>query len=474
MPIALALALVATIGGAVASYSYDDDALLGTRLAYGATTGFLTLGFAGFIAATLAGPLSGPCRRPSRRCRCSPLRGATSARASALTPGPPSPGSRTASAASLSTTGPLVFWAAIVALLWVAFDRVIVENDGTLATGFVNNLGDLPFHIGIVSGFAYGQNYPPENPIFAGSGFSYPYIADVVTAQFVQLGATMREAFFVQNLILGVALVGLLQRFAGVLTRDRLASFIAPLIVLFSGGLGWLLLIDQARVGEQGIVSLIGNLPQDYTLIGEAARFGNAITTLLVTQRSLALGLPMALIVFVVLWHFVHDRPVGRPETRGSAAWGFVSYRPAAAAVLTACCRWSTSTRSGSCSGRRSSSAFAFRAGARGAGPWAVYVVVTLLLALPAIWWSSSGSVSNTGTFFGFELGWDHGIEPDLVLDRQHGTVHPDRHRDRGVAVARARSAGWTCCCSARCSSSGSSFPTCSSSRPGSGTTSRS
>ena len=41
--------------------------------------------------------------------------------------------------------------------------------------------------------------------------------------------------------------------------------------------------------------------------------------------------------------------------------------------------------------------------------PWAVYVVVTLLLALPAIWWSSSGSVSNTGTFFGFELGWDHG-----------------------------------------------------------------
>ena len=49
MPIALALALVATIGGAVASYSYDDDAPLGTRLAYGATTGFLALGFAGFI-----------------------------------------------------------------------------------------------------------------------------------------------------------------------------------------------------------------------------------------------------------------------------------------------------------------------------------------------------------------------------------------------------------------------------------------
>ena len=256
MPIALALALVATVGGAVASYSYDDDAPLGARLAYGATTGFLALGFAGFIAATLAGPLSGPYAaaavaalpllafaRGDVRAR---FGGDARAAVARVADGIRHPG--------LSTTGPLVFWAAIVALLWVAFDRVIVENDGTLATGFVNNLGDLPFHIGIVSGFAYGQNYPPENPIFAGSGFSYPYIADVVTAQFVQLGATMREAFFVQNLILGLALVGLLQRFAAVLTGDRLASFIAPLIVLFSGGLGWLLLFDQARVGEQGLV----------------------------------------------------------------------------------------------------------------------------------------------------------------------------------------------------------------------------
>ena len=417
MPIALALALVATVGGAVASYSYDDDAPLGARLAYGATTGFLALGFAGFIAATLAGPLSGPyvaaavaalpllaLARGDVRAR---FGGDARAAFARVADGIRHPG--------LSTTGPLVFWAAIIALLWVAFDRVIVENDGTLATGFVNNLGDLPFHIGIVSGFAYGQNYPPENPIFAGSGFSYPYIADVVTAQFVQLGATMREAFFVQNLILGLALVGLLQRFAAVLTGDRLASFIAPLIVLFSGGLGWLLLFDQARVGEQGLVGLIGNLPQDYTLIGEGPlRFGNALTTLIVTQRSLALGLPVALIVFVVLWQFVHDPgPWGVPQVRraGDLGRGIVRYRqPLAAAVLTGLLPLVHVHTFGVVLGSAFFIGLAFRGWREGRWfPWAVYVAVTLLLALPAIWWSSSGSVSNTGTFFGFELGWDHG-----------------------------------------------------------------
>ena len=417
MPIALALALVATIGGAVASYSYDDDAPLGARLAYGATTGFLVLGFAGFIAATLTGPLSGPyaaavvaalpllafARADVRTCFGDDSREA----GARIADGFRHPG--------LSTTGPLVFWAAIVALLWVAFDRVIVENDGTLATGFVNNLGDLPFHIGIVSGFVYGQNYPPENPIFAGSGFSYPYIADVVTAQFVQLGATMREAFFVQNLILGLAVVGLLQRFAAVLTGDRLASFIAPLVVLFSGGLGWLLLFDQARVGEQGLLSVIGNLPQDYTLIGEGPlRFGNAITTLLVTQRSLALGLPVALIVFVVLWKFVHDHgPWGVPQVRRAGDLGRIVVRnrqPLAAAVLTGLLPLVHIHTFGVVLGSAFFIGLAFRGWREGRWfPWALYVVVTLLLALPQIWWSSSGSVSNTGTFFGVELGWDHG-----------------------------------------------------------------
>jgi hypothetical protein len=34
--------------------------------------------------------------------------------------------------------------------------------------------------------------------------------------------------------------------------------------------------------------------------------------------------------------------------------------------------------------------------------------VITLLLALPQIWWSTHDSIAVAGTFFGFEFGWDH------------------------------------------------------------------
>src|SRR5205085_7941991 len=49
-------------------------------------------------------------------------------------------------------------------------------------TGVDTNLGDLPFHIAVVSGFAYGDNFPPQHPEFAGVRLTYPFVVDFVTA----------------------------------------------------------------------------------------------------------------------------------------------------------------------------------------------------------------------------------------------------------------------------------------------------
>ena len=68
-------------------------------------------------------------------------------------------------------------------------------------------------------------------------------------------------------------------------------------------------------------------MTRDYTISRDGPlRWGNAITTLLVTQRSLLLGLPVALIVFTLLWKLIHAgppagagrRPVGGRVARGS------------------------------------------------------------------------------------------------------------------------------------------------------------
>ena len=74
----------------------------------------------------------------------------------------------------------------------------------------------------------------------------------------VALGASLREAFFLENLVLALALAGVLHRFTRVITADRLAAFIAPILVLLSGGLGWVVFLQDALASEQGLIGSLG------------------------------------------------------------------------------------------------------------------------------------------------------------------------------------------------------------------------
>lgn len=405
---AVLVTLIAILGGAVVTYAYDEDAPLLTRLAYGAATGLVAVAGIAFVLANFVGielasvlatafvavPLVALARLDLRHRVAGDVRATVDGLLAA------------GRAPSLSTIGPIVFGGLLIVLLWLVFNQVIVERDGGLSTGFVNNFGDMPFHVGVTSSFAYGQNFPPQDPTFAGTGFAYPYLSDFLTAMYVVVGASMKDAFLVGNLALGLALVGILHRFTQVLTADRLAAYLAPILVLFSGGLGWILLVQDAQVSESGVVGLLGALTRDYTITPDGPlRWGNAITTLLVTQRSLLMGLPIALLAFTLLWKLVH---VDVAPTSGIGATTLALAAGLLTGSLPLVHAHSFIVVMGS----------AFLIGVffrqwreRRWRPWLVYVIASLVVALPQIWWSTHDSVANAGTFFGFEFGWDHGQE---------------------------------------------------------------
>jgi hypothetical protein len=405
MLVAVALALLVTAGGTVVSYAYDDDASFPVRLAYGAASGLvafsgfglllanvIAIGPAAYGAALLVGIPVLALVHPAIRTHATADLRVVGSQLSAAVRGP-----------GLGSAGALLYAVVATVFLWAVFDRVIIERDGGLLTGYVNNLGDLPFHLQITSSFAFGENFPPQDPMYAGTGFAYPYLSDLLAALFVAVGASMREAFLLQNMLLGLALVGVLYRFASVVTADRLAGYIAPVIVLLSGGLGWVLLLTDARVGEQGVLTALGSMTHDFTISQEGPfRWGNAITTLLVTQRSLLMGLPIALIVFTLLWKLIHldigeaARPKGRALALGAGiltgslplvhAHSFIVVMGTAFLLGLLFRQWREDRWRW----------------------WSIYVIAALAVALPQAWWSTSDSVASAGTFFGFEFGWDH------------------------------------------------------------------
>jgi hypothetical protein len=68
----LLLALLVTFSGTVATYLYDENASLGSRLCSGACLGLATLGLAGFVVASFIG-LSSVAVLISAAICCSPL-----------------------------------------------------------------------------------------------------------------------------------------------------------------------------------------------------------------------------------------------------------------------------------------------------------------------------------------------------------------------------------------------------------------
>jgi hypothetical protein len=108
------------------------------------------------------------------------------------------------------------------------FDRAVLETTEGVFTGASQNTGDLPFHLGAIFSFTDGNNFPPENPSFANAKFSYPFIADFLTACLMKFGTGLKDAMFVQNLTWALSLLVILERFVFKLTSSRAAGKLAP------------------------------------------------------------------------------------------------------------------------------------------------------------------------------------------------------------------------------------------------------
>ncbi len=420
----LLLALVAVAGGYVATYTFDRSTPVYARLAMGAVLGFTVLAFSGFIAALVLGlnvvallvatgvtaiPFV-TLRSADRRAAIATDLGVTARDAGAAARRP-----------TVGTVIGAVYAGAIGLVTWLVADRTLFATSEGLSINNVNNLGDLPYHLGITASFAYGENFPPENPVFSGVGFSYHYISDFLAALFVGSGATLLGSMFVVTVVVGTSLLALVHRFTREITGDPIAARIAPLLVALSGGFGWLGLINEARLNEGGIVTAFLESDARYTIQNDGIiRFGNTVTALLIPQRGLLLGMALALIAFILLWRSVDGRvvpddPAAGWRARIRAAIG--ERRMLAAGLLTGVLPIVHLHTFGVVFGTAFLLGLLFQGWREGRWrAWAVYVVATLSLALPLVAWTARGSRANLSSFIGLEFGWDRGQHDPLTF----------------------------------------------------------
>jgi len=422
----LLLALLVTLSGTVATYLYDESASLGARLCAGAALGLAALGLVGFVVASLIG-LSGVAVLFSSVICCSPLAlvidGTILKRLKSDLDSVSISTRRLVLKPDVTSIGYFLFYAVTAIVLWRVFDRAVIEDSTGLSTGLLNNFGDLPFHLSVITSFAFGNNFPPEDPTYAGVRFTYPFLSDFVSAMFVRCGADLRESMFIENFILGLSFVGLVHRWALVLLRDRLAAIITPFLVLLNGGFGWKLLFDKAVTNEGGLYGVLTDLPPSFTVIPETTwRWGNAISALLVPQRGFLMGLPLAVIAFTQWWLATDKTRQSEPIPTGKKAR--TSERQKNLWVEPNDTRFTIPVRRMIAAGVAAGllplvHAHSFVVVMAMAGclaliqmrwrEWITFFVVASAIAVPQLLWSTMHSAVDAGSFFAWELGWDHG-----------------------------------------------------------------
>src|SRR5438067_9261603 len=428
----LALSLIAIASGTLLTYTYDEGAPLVSRLSSGACIGFAALALAGFVLALFFGlnpytigftaallllPMLLLKSRPIRNQIDQDINQALKAI------------SRASSKPDRWAFIYFLFYAGVAIIRWLVFDRALLEKPEGIYTGVLNNYGDLPFHISVITRFAFGHNFPPEDPTFSGVRFTYPFLTDFVSAMFVRCGAGLRNSLFIENWIIGVALVGVLHRFGLRLVRNRTAAILTPVLVILNGGFGWWMLFGDVNKSDSGVFHILNHIEHSYTILPDVAqgwRWGNAVTSLLVPQRGFLLGIPLAVIVFTQWWQAMQDKKSVPPASAGGSKKRLNPPTDAGGTdkIL--------STRRMLAAGFVTGllplvHAHSFIA-AMGVGgvlalinikrwrEWFGFFVVASLIAGPQLLWSTHGSAVSTRAFIGWELGWGHGTENVIVF----------------------------------------------------------
>jgi hypothetical protein len=316
------------------------------------------------------------------------------------------------------------FYAFFFLLFCFFFVQAMYQTPAGIYTGGSQNLGDLAFHLGAIFSFTDGNNLPPINPSFAGAKFSYPFIADVVTAGFVKLGADVQTAIIVQDVAWAFSLLVVLERFVFRLTNDRLVGKLAPWLLFLSGGLGFIWFVGDYWAQGKDLFEFLKALPKDYT-ISDDFRWGNSLVVLFITQRSLLLGMPLTIVILQKLWEWFQREKVEKGEMgKGEKGEKRKSERVAEtqnAHFFTFSLFHLSPFAVGLLAGMLPLvhlhslivlfivTTFLFWIDFENWRTWVAFGVGVCMIAVPELVWSVVGTASNASEFVAWHFGWDAG-----------------------------------------------------------------
>jgi hypothetical protein len=171
-----------------------------------------------------------------------------------------------------------------------------IDPNGVSVGG--SNWSDLGVHLSIAQSVNAG-NFPPQVPFFAGEPLVYHWFADFHAALLAKAaGLFAVPVFVVQSALLAGSLALVVHGLALALVRDwsaRRTAFLATLLVVLGGGLGWMRLVGDLAGGQGTPWDLLMIHAYDNQWLTGWPHFSipSVMTTGLLVHRATTAGLPL-------------------------------------------------------------------------------------------------------------------------------------------------------------------------------------
>lgn len=223
--------------------------------------------------------------------------------------------------------------------IWLFPKIILIPSEMGWHVG-LNSFGDTQFHVAVISSFAYGENIPPQNPLFSGVFFSYPFIADFFSAILIKIGNSLRLSMLIPTIIFSLSIVYLIFFLTKRFAKSVTATISALIFFFFNGGIEFWYFIQNNK-GSSLFKSLLF-LNKDYThIFEENMHFTNIISGFLEQERSLLFGLPIFIIVLLFLFDERNKKSITTPLILGGILYGLLPLTHSHAFfILTAVVGW--------------------------------------------------------------------------------------------------------------------------------------
>jgi len=206
----------------------------------------------------------------------------------------------------------LSFWFFYFLYFWV---RASEYNLGGFWLTLSNIAGDWPVHFSQGATFAYRTLFTLTAPYYILGRFTYPFLANWLTALLVRLHLNFFSAFIFTSLLFCWFFVTTLSYFFYKISKSYLSTFFALNLYLLNGGFGFLFFLKD--LWQYKHLPLVILLDKEYTHLPELGiQFINIISSELLPQRTLVFGIPIALMILSGLYSWIFEQRTFRSKRK--------------------------------------------------------------------------------------------------------------------------------------------------------------